>query len=869
MQHKFAGINITWDREQRFHQCTCHVLNLVTKDFLLYMGQLTNEDYDFFDDYLAVTKNSIEDSDNNVGLKYNQAWECSTLAQNKQSGQVTGDQRSSSDNLSEPETFDLLKHLKQPPIKTMYDVLHLQDDAVTSYLQNTHPMTKGEHILDYWKSSAPDKVSIKPQRNDIQTGREDGARSKVDPGVRIEKDITIPEPSTKAIRMLISQSLGLSERYPVVTSPLVQPSTFDDEEWQGLRPERNLTNKSKSRTIQLKNKLGQVATWVWITVLGQLLVLAVALLFFILIHSSRTPMNQTLAERATQSPRGLALVTTAIGTLFSVLSTFLFSKSLVLYLTSHSSRPISLLNFLTVSSLSRGAFTLFRNHLGWSLLSIMTLILLNSLTASFTGIFTPTPLIVSVPISGTEFNLNSNSFANAMRDEHVTTSFPRLTPAQLSSNNLVSALMEPLALNSAYTSASRLLGYPLPLSCLGAIMNSTTGGILPAIPFEEVTVPVTPGLAHMYSFKNLKPHFEFDKRGFKVSKIFPFNYTTIQQGFTADIKCFILPNDSYPSEPSLEAQFQKNVTLPDEVVTGVWKYYVRCPNQHTTNRTFLLRPRGSTIISETCPGIDILGNPIPGGQLLILGGFGPMYSFIVPRACQFHPYFTTVQVEYSSTVNISRVLSREPVTTMTSTIADSVYGSIPAAMRQYAVDVRNKVGDDIMSLYTITTDLTSQDDVLLNSILESYFKGIIETRATLLKTPPISVWDKRLIADSFSSASPAWTRAFNGTWSYETLGWHRCHSFQVSIIGILPILIITLSSIGFSLFSWVLLRRNAYHTEEPFDPNNLVALLRAGQDGSVAESLGKCAPSDCNIISNKVKIQLQRLSAQWQLRPAT
>ncbi|MBW0509736.1 hypothetical protein O181_049451 [Austropuccinia psidii MF-1] len=79
------------------------------------------------------------------------AWECSTLAQNKQSGQVTGDQQSSSDNLSEPETFNLLKHLKQPPMKTMYDVLHSQDDEVTPYLQNTHPMTKGKHILDYWK----------------------------------------------------------------------------------------------------------------------------------------------------------------------------------------------------------------------------------------------------------------------------------------------------------------------------------------------------------------------------------------------------------------------------------------------------------------------------------------------------------------------------------------------------------------------------------------------------------------------------------------------------------------------------------------------------------------------------------------------
>ncbi|MBW0586338.1 hypothetical protein O181_126053, partial [Austropuccinia psidii MF-1] len=72
LQRKFSGINMTWDREKRFHRCACHVLNLVAKDFLLYMGQLTDEDYDFFDDYLAVTKNSIEDSDNEVGLKDNQ-----------------------------------------------------------------------------------------------------------------------------------------------------------------------------------------------------------------------------------------------------------------------------------------------------------------------------------------------------------------------------------------------------------------------------------------------------------------------------------------------------------------------------------------------------------------------------------------------------------------------------------------------------------------------------------------------------------------------------------------------------------------------------------------------------------------------------
>ncbi|MBW0573678.1 hypothetical protein O181_113393 [Austropuccinia psidii MF-1] len=64
LQHKFHGININWDRDQHYHQCACHILNLVAKDFLLYMGQLTNEDYNFFNNYLSTDKVTLEDSDN-------------------------------------------------------------------------------------------------------------------------------------------------------------------------------------------------------------------------------------------------------------------------------------------------------------------------------------------------------------------------------------------------------------------------------------------------------------------------------------------------------------------------------------------------------------------------------------------------------------------------------------------------------------------------------------------------------------------------------------------------------------------------------------------------------------------------------------
>ncbi|MBW0548768.1 hypothetical protein O181_088483, partial [Austropuccinia psidii MF-1] len=63
LQQKFAGIGIRWPKEERFHRCACHVINLVAKKILAHMGQLTAEDYQFFDDYLGVRQAPIEDSD--------------------------------------------------------------------------------------------------------------------------------------------------------------------------------------------------------------------------------------------------------------------------------------------------------------------------------------------------------------------------------------------------------------------------------------------------------------------------------------------------------------------------------------------------------------------------------------------------------------------------------------------------------------------------------------------------------------------------------------------------------------------------------------------------------------------------------------
>ncbi|MBW0541181.1 hypothetical protein O181_080896 [Austropuccinia psidii MF-1] len=47
IQQKFAGIGIGWPKEERFHHCACHVINLISKEFLAHMGELTDEYYQF------------------------------------------------------------------------------------------------------------------------------------------------------------------------------------------------------------------------------------------------------------------------------------------------------------------------------------------------------------------------------------------------------------------------------------------------------------------------------------------------------------------------------------------------------------------------------------------------------------------------------------------------------------------------------------------------------------------------------------------------------------------------------------------------------------------------------------------------------
>ncbi|MBW0585395.1 hypothetical protein O181_125110, partial [Austropuccinia psidii MF-1] len=77
--------------------------------------------------------------------------ECATLNSHIHSEDQCNDSNLPSDERSNTESFDLLKHLQHIPIEANYNTINSPFDELGSYIQNLNPMVRGEQVVDYWK----------------------------------------------------------------------------------------------------------------------------------------------------------------------------------------------------------------------------------------------------------------------------------------------------------------------------------------------------------------------------------------------------------------------------------------------------------------------------------------------------------------------------------------------------------------------------------------------------------------------------------------------------------------------------------------------------------------------------------------------
>ncbi|MBW0501145.1 hypothetical protein O181_040860 [Austropuccinia psidii MF-1] len=63
LQARFANVGVAWPKRERSNCCACHVLCVVAKDFLSNINALTEDNYQYFDHYVAMDQESIEAQD--------------------------------------------------------------------------------------------------------------------------------------------------------------------------------------------------------------------------------------------------------------------------------------------------------------------------------------------------------------------------------------------------------------------------------------------------------------------------------------------------------------------------------------------------------------------------------------------------------------------------------------------------------------------------------------------------------------------------------------------------------------------------------------------------------------------------------------
>lgn len=162
--------------------------------------------------------------------------------------------------------------------------------------------------------------------------------------------------------------------------------------------------------ISLSSNVGRISpcrqsipwTWTIVIILRQLVVLAIAWVFFVLVyHYGPVPLPDKLATRTAIHPRSVTLVVTLVATALSLISglyvpfvtpiflcsnipcllSSLFKRAMRYAITARLSRPISLFSLSNAVELSRGLVVWSFRHAQWTIISLICVTAISTMTA--------------------------------------------------------------------------------------------------------------------------------------------------------------------------------------------------------------------------------------------------------------------------------------------------------------------------------------------------------------------------------------------------------------------------------------------------------------------------------------------------------
>ncbi|EGG08387.1 uncharacterized protein MELLADRAFT_84899 [Melampsora larici-populina 98AG31] len=555
----------------------------------------------------------------------------------------------------------------------------------------------------------------------------------------------------------------------------------------------------------------------------------------------------------------------------------IMSIAVLFYMTATLTRsPTSLFELSAVIDVSRASFVFRKSHLTILIMTVASMIVLKSMTASFVTLLTPSPIMISQRMSGQQIDLSAAEFGKMLHDEirgdeeEPTQSNVRLM------RNLFGYITISSTISSGMSAAGSIIGHPGVFVFNGAAYTVPTGGILAVGPMSEVN----------HDPRN-KGHLVGDDIGGQNKKLYhvdgiandtlfssSINYTAYQMGLRGGVSCKAIGSSGLASSRArIQLKLVKhwNSPSPRNESFSDWVWSGACPNGTqidvpTTTSRYIPGLRNKTVaimgqaVARVCFDQDSTGAKSTGNHVLILAGNGSQYEFLRPTVCEIRPTIGTYQVLYnypSVTINQTSFIPTHMMSDDTRFLSKYLAMLTKVMVSSSQTMWGNTFGDDINSVYDNAADWLEEDK--LDTILDHYFNGVIEFGTTALKSKNnilIANVPQKFFRAHFSTVNNKpdqpdlpndILKAFNGTCIISTMGWDaKSRIFGPTFLSMVPIILVPFLSICAVLVgSYKRFKSLPRHLNEPiqFNPDDMTQLIRAACAGNLSEKFSQMSVS--------------------------
>ncbi|EIW74378.1 hypothetical protein CONPUDRAFT_78045 [Coniophora puteana RWD-64-598 SS2] len=462
--------------------------------------------------------------------------------------------------------------------------------------------------------------------------------------------------------------------------------------------------------------------------LGQLTILAFGWGFLgAKIYWKEIPMTDGLARLAFSQPEGTTFVAGIVASCIAKLSVWLYSRAVRRAITSTLVKgPMSLQFFGFSVKVLGGALFLNKKHPAWTWASIPVWAVICTLTAS------PTTVSQSGSVRGTELDLGSSALAHLVEK----TSKPFMTNA----SNIVTALNPQ--------------SYDL-MDIAGFLAGQSSGGARVGLPSTFNFNGASYNISTAFSGGYVKPDTVIDTHLSGLSQ----NYSVFQQGLTAEVSC-TQQNLTFPAPNSLTYKHSTTSAAQSSAIYTLWTG-VSGPS----NNSFTIAIDGSS------------HNGAPSSR----------YDFIKPTICEVTPWITDVAVGYNNFI-ISPGSPQK--TQLLGERSPSSMAFITSLVQWIGGRAQADIGNTMADSVSVIMASQNQTSTLVNTILEDYWRGVVEYAGTYLRLG-YSAGDP----NEMESQTPSnMSRAFNGTVYTTTMGWS--YQSATALFTLIPQTVISLLTIA-------------------------------------------------------------------------